>query len=139
MVFGSLHNDNTNGLFLFEVFDFLEKRMRLLNAKKIYKPGGIDNNIVMQKKNFEFLNRMYSIEKNKIIKLRLLVNKFAILKTKNEERQLKIEIILCKIIDLYPINFNEIRRLFPNCEKVISSRKLREFFREYYKINNEID
>jgi DNA-directed RNA polymerase subunit F len=139
MVFGSLHNDNTNGLFLFEVFDFLEKRIRLINAKKIYKSDGIDKNTIMQKKTFEFLNRMCSIEKNKIIKLRLLVNKFAILKTKNEERQLKIEIILCKIIDLYPINFNEIRRLFPNCEKVISSRKLREFFREYYKINNEID
>ena len=139
MVFGSLHNDNTNGLFLFEVFDFLEKRIRLINAKKIYKSDGIDKNTIMQKKTFEFLNRMCSIEKNKIIKLRLLVNKFAILKTKNEERQLKIEIILCKIIDLYPINFNEIRRLFPNCEKVISSRKLREFFIEYYKINNEID
>jgi len=117
----------------------LEKRIRLINAKKIYKSDGIDKNTIMQKKTFEFLNRMCSIEKNKIIKLRLLVNKFAILKTKNEERQLKIEIILCKIIDLYPINFNEIRRLFPNCEKVISSRKLREFFREYYKINNEID
>ena len=41
MVFGSLHNDNTNGLFLFEVFDFLEKRIRLINAKKIYKSSAL--------------------------------------------------------------------------------------------------
>ena len=67
MVFGSLHNDNTNGLFLFEVFDFLEKRIRLINAKKIYKSDGIDKNTIMQKKTFEFLNRMCSIEKIKLL------------------------------------------------------------------------
>ncbi|KAJ1465274.1 hypothetical protein T484DRAFT_1989204 [Baffinella frigidus] len=102
--------------------------------QNISKFENLDKNTLIQQKTFEFIIRTPFIDKIKVKKLRLLVNRFSNFLEKKNEKKLKIEIVLCKIIDLSPKKFEELFKLIPNFHKIIAIQNLREFFKQYYSL-----
>lgn len=133
-IFSFIFKERTLALFLYEVLGFLEKRLMFKKDQNISKFENLDKNTLIQQKTFEFIIRTPFIDKIKVKKLRLLVNRFSNFLEKKNEKKLKIEIVLCKIIDLSPKKFEELFKLIPNFHKIIAIQNLREFFKQYYSL-----
>jgi len=133
-IFSLIFKERTLALFLYEVLGFLEKRIRFKKDKNISRFENLNKSTIIQQKTFEFIIRTPSIDKIRVKKLRLLVNRFSNFLEKKSEKKLKIEIILCKIIDLSPKKFEELFKLIPNFIRIIAIQNLREFFKQYYSL-----
>jgi hypothetical protein len=133
-IFSLIFKERTLALFLYEVLGFLDKRIRFKKDQNISRFENLNKSTLIQQKTFEFITRTPFIDKIKVKKLRLLVNRFSNFLEKKSEKKLKIEIILCKIIDLSPKKFEELFKLIPNFIKIVAIQNLREFFKQYHSL-----
>jgi DNA-directed RNA polymerase subunit F len=113
----NINNFNENEitpLFTNEIPPYLAKRKNIAKYISNQKLTIEEKNISIYNKTLEYMNIFSKLEGKKINILRKIINNKISTYPKEMNKNLEIQFIMCKIIDLMPISFEEIMILIPN-------------------------
>jgi hypothetical protein len=122
-----LSSNGTNALSLVDVREFLEKRKNFL--KKFRKEKNFKNNKIQNfEKILEYSCRFSNFKTIKNQKVRYFINQIKENKDIQQKEFIRIEIFICKILDLDPKNYEESVNLIPGIEKFLEYKDIKFFF-----------
>ena len=122
-----LSSNGTNALSLVDVREFLEKRKNFL--KKFRKEKNFKNNKIQNfEKILEYSNRFSNFQTIENQKVKSFIDQIKENKDIDQKEFIRIEIFICKILDLNPKNYEESVNLIPGIEKFLQYKDIKFFF-----------
>jgi hypothetical protein len=113
----NINNFNENEitpLFTNEIPSYFAKRNNIEKYISNQNLAINEKNISIYNKTIEYINIFSKFEEKKINILRKIINNKISMFPKEMNKNLEIQFIMCKVIDLMPISFEEIIILIPN-------------------------
>ena len=132
-----ISGENLTPLFICEVYFHLNRRSILLKSISEENVNSSKNSTIIYNKTYEYVKNFSKLDSKKTRNLRQFINTKIIFNNKIKSSIcFEIQFIVCKIVDLMPLTFDEISILLPNFSKVLSYNNRKHILRSIFNIIN---